>query len=733
MVVVGFFVCQTPSETLRPCLHAVSVCCHAGAHVLLPRREHQDEDTVGPHRIMAASRSSRVTRSSVGHNGLDENFCGRTLRNRSIAPPEETAASPVPRARSPKKKQETRQDGQSQQSPSQGKVADPKSSPVEGEPWTGSRKRSTPCPEKEGCPERSETCMRGKGVPEPSPQPKKAKRGPPSEESSRGAEEEEDGEEAEDDDDDDDDNDTQSIDAESLGSVFDDIKDNGSEALHGLHSNREGHASPVLTEEIKCEVDEVEVTVGDAHRKASDGMAGPPNIHKASNGLVEVKAEPDGPSAPIVDAKPANSPPLLNGSETGAPMSPDLIVPCRNSTPMPSEAPGPPAPLAPTPESLAEDPVPELVVAEEQEVEVDMAGEACSAQEELVVTEAEGGTNGCPPSPVVEVVAVASSFSSARDINNSPGNHHHQNNSHSGETPPPLEPPLAPTPSPTEPASSPPTEPASSPHTHPACSPTDLGCNPSPPSFTEPHEHRYTLRTSPRRAPTTGRASSPKANFSPPRDNGFLGEGEVVVEQEDMVEVEEEQVVVVEEEAVEEVVMEASCPATPEEPSLSDLVGPLLSEVPASVEAGDGGGAGVSLGGQEDIRPLKDNEAEGSKAVATATARQGVEEEEEEEEEPDVYYFESDHLALKHNKEYVGETGRFLFSFCHFSSVHVTLCSLKTSINFFFFSLSYIRKLWVFLLEMVDVNRCSRSSIHHWLLFPTRYAMLFLFDNVGYQ
>ena len=36
----------------------------------------------------------------------------------------------------------------------------------------------------------------------------------------------------------------------------------------------------------------------------------------------------------------------------------------------------------------------------------------------------------------------------------------------------------------------------------------------------------------------------------------------MVVEQEDMVEVEEEQVVVVEEEAVEEVVMEASCPAT---------------------------------------------------------------------------------------------------------------------------------------------------------------------------
>uniref|UniRef100_A0A8C5AMF0 ZZ-type zinc finger-containing protein 3 n=1 Tax=Gadus morhua TaxID=8049 RepID=A0A8C5AMF0_GADMO len=545
---------------------------------------------------MAASRSSRVTRSSVGHNGLDENFCGRTLRNRSIAPPDETAASPVPRARSPKKKQETRQDGQSSQSPSPGKVADPK--PAEGEPWTGSRKRSAPCPDKEG----SETCVRGRGAREPSPQLKKAKQGPPSEASSGGEE-----------DDIDEDDDAASIDAESPVSVFDDIKDNG-------------RTSPVLADAIKREADEVEVTAG-----------GPPNAHGSSNGLVEVKAEPAaGPRAPTVDAKPAAAGPALpNGSQSAAPPSPELTVPCRNSTPVPSEPPS-----APTPDPLAEDPLPELLGAEEQEVEV-----ACSAREEAVVTEAAvGGTNGRAPSPRVEVVAVASSFSSAHDVDISPANHRHQNNnnSHSGESSPPLEPPPAPTPSPTEPASPPP-------HTHPAGSPTDLGCNPSPPSFTEPHEHRYTLRTSPRRAPPSGRPS-------PPRDNGFLGGGEVEVEeqQEEAVEVEEEeQVVVVEEEAVEEVVMmEASRPATPEEPPLSDLVGPLLSEAPASVGAGDGGGAGVSLGAPEDIGPLKDNEAGGGKAGAAATARTGAEEEEEEEEEPDVYYFESDHLALKHNKDY---------------------------------------------------------------------------------
>ncbi|OCT84764.1 ZZ-type zinc finger-containing protein 3 [Xenopus laevis] len=60
---------------------------------------------------MAASRSTRVTRSTVGFNGLDENFCGRTLRNRSIAHSEEVVPQSLLRSRSPKKKQETAQKG----------------------------------------------------------------------------------------------------------------------------------------------------------------------------------------------------------------------------------------------------------------------------------------------------------------------------------------------------------------------------------------------------------------------------------------------------------------------------------------------------------------------------------------------------------------------------------------------------------------------------------------------
>ncbi|XP_069837624.1 ZZ-type zinc finger-containing protein 3 [Dendropsophus ebraccatus] len=58
---------------------------------------------------MAASRSTRVTRSTVGLNGLDESFCGRTLRNRSIAHPDEVIPPSLLRSRSPKKRPEPAQ------------------------------------------------------------------------------------------------------------------------------------------------------------------------------------------------------------------------------------------------------------------------------------------------------------------------------------------------------------------------------------------------------------------------------------------------------------------------------------------------------------------------------------------------------------------------------------------------------------------------------------------------
>lgn len=65
-----------------------------------------DDRMVGTCHSMAASRSTRVTRSTVGLNGLDESFCGRTLRNRSIAHPEEISSHSQVRSRSPKKRPE---------------------------------------------------------------------------------------------------------------------------------------------------------------------------------------------------------------------------------------------------------------------------------------------------------------------------------------------------------------------------------------------------------------------------------------------------------------------------------------------------------------------------------------------------------------------------------------------------------------------------------------------------
>uniref|UniRef100_A0A3Q4BV47 ZZ-type zinc finger-containing protein 3 n=1 Tax=Mola mola TaxID=94237 RepID=A0A3Q4BV47_MOLML len=472
---------------------------------------------------MAASRSSRVTRSSVGLNGLDENFCGRTLRNRSIAQPEETSVSPLPRARSPKKKQD--QDCQ-HQALFQGKVTDSNASSTETEQWTGSRKRGVSCLENDINPEKSENCDRVSGLPDPCPLIKRAKR------CSRPGESH--GQEV----------DPELLKPESPVSVPEPSKDN-CEEFPGPNSAKTAPASLVHSKE------EGEVTGGTAEdgHVVCDGAGQTPNAHKASNGLGENEAEELRTLTEELSANPApatNCPSLPNGSQTGAPSSPDPAVPCRNSAPV-------------------------QVGASEQEVEeveVDVVGESLCLAHEEQVTEGENDSNGQPltPSPI--------------------------NNSNSGETTPPL----ATTPSPTEP-----------------------GCNPSisstPPSFTELYEHRYTLRTSPRRAATGSKASSSKLS-SPPRDNCPLREeGEVVVG------------------------LEEDCPLV-EESAPSDSVGPTIEEL---VSMYDKDGADSKEG-----VPVEDKETEQSKGLTRSKAA----EEDEEEEEPDVYYFESDHLALKHNKDY---------------------------------------------------------------------------------
>uniref|UniRef100_I3KPT2 ZZ-type zinc finger-containing protein 3 n=1 Tax=Oreochromis niloticus TaxID=8128 RepID=I3KPT2_ORENI len=467
---------------------------------------------------MAASRSSRVTRSSVGLNGLDENFCGRTLRNRSIAQPEETSVSPLPRARSPKKKQDNKQDTK-QESKHDAKQ--------ESKQDANSRKRGQSCLEKDISPEKSENCDGGNGARDASPQIKRAKRCSRSGES-QGQEK-----------------DPELVKPESPVSVPELSKDNSCEELPNQNFANTVPASPILS---KQEGELIGDNAEDGHVEC-DGASQFPNAHKASNGLRENNTEESNTLGEKSSSNPTsdtNFPLLLNGSQTGTPSSPDPAVPCRNSVPGHMEVSGSgelPSSSAPTSEVVLDDSVPELIVAKEQEVEemeVDVVGDSfCLAHEEQV-TESESDTNGRLLTPVTST------------------------------------------------------------------------------SFTELYEHRYTRRTSPRRAVSSGKACSSKPS-SPPRDNGPLREeGEVVVGLE-----------------------EEDCSMV-EEPAPSDSIG-HSNEEPVSGDPGDRAGG-------EDGGSIEGKEAEHSKELTQSQAAE--EEEEEEEEEPDVYYFESDHLALKHNKDY---------------------------------------------------------------------------------
>ncbi|XP_028588884.2 ZZ-type zinc finger-containing protein 3 isoform X2 [Podarcis muralis] len=122
---------------------------------------------------MAASRSTRVTRSTVGLNGLDENFCGRTLRNRSIAHPEEVSSLPQVRSRSPKKKPESLQTQKGNNSARSNTDVKQQSS---RESWVSPRKRGLSASEKDSVEKQIvDNCEKKQGEPH-SPVLKRVKR-----------------------------------------------------------------------------------------------------------------------------------------------------------------------------------------------------------------------------------------------------------------------------------------------------------------------------------------------------------------------------------------------------------------------------------------------------------------------------------------------------------------------------------------------------------------------------
>ncbi|XP_051989226.1 ZZ-type zinc finger-containing protein 3 [Xyrauchen texanus] len=475
---------------------------------------------------MAASRSSRVTRSSVGINGLDENFCGRTLRNRSIAQPEESSPPPASRARSPKKKQDCQQH---QQAGAQvGKVAESK---AEGELLPAYGKRGLPSSEQDES-EKSDNCERPRvgGGPEASPALKRAKR------CSRSGE-------------------LQGVEEEPP------LKPDSPDPAAPKKNDEDLKSNPPSIPPLSIDKEAEQKEDGLAEKNVSP-LQVRENV-KATNGLSDLDKEDSEVAALPAEpcASPAmvnNSSSLLNGSQA-VPSSPDPIVPCRS--PHPKQANESDSPQIDCERNCTAEEAAEAVLSREPEmeveVEVDVVGDSGQAQDELARDES---TNG---SFVTELQDPSDDCSNI-----------------SGETV--------------------------------ALASSQLPAE--PPSFTEPQEHRYTLRTSPRRAAC---GSGPKASSpipsSPHIDNSSLKEEATLVH----------------------VSSEDASHKDPIHESLG-----LSSE--ADSEFSDK--AGVS----EEVEVSHSRSSRSTKELLATQA----EEDEEEEEDPDVYYFESDHLALKHNKDY---------------------------------------------------------------------------------
>ncbi|KAK6484617.1 ZZ-type zinc finger-containing protein 3-like [Huso huso] len=502
---------------------------------------------------MAASRSTRVTRSSVGINGLDENFCGRTLRNRSIAHPEDTSPIPPQRARSPKKKQDCLQP--LPKVTNSGKVSDLKQQQNVRESWMSPRKRGLSCSEKD-FPDKqaTENCERrhSEGV---SPVFKRVNR------CSRSGE-------------------LTSSEEDSLVKLEKSTCSKGSAAENDedCPGPKRARRCLVLDDCDKGEIKKVDSPVDRFDCPVFSGDA-----HQVTNGLDEqdlddvncsdktvdscVSADPTGTGSLSAGNKTLA---LLNGSKVNSALDPD--VPCRNLRSEQAEldshrAAGSGSPSVVISGCLQQ---PSAVSSSENqssfrepEEEVDVVGDSGSSSRECVVENTNGG------------------LSAVQD-----------NKPISGEPEPPLR--------------------------------LDCGLD-EVESFMEPQEHRYTLRTSPRRAACS--KGSPHKLNSPSRDNGSVRE---------------------EKESPHGSNVQAETKAN-EEPCgkahKSHHEGQSTSSDTASECFGEGMDKLAAESGLPNSRLL-------TPAKELVSSSSHATEEDEDEEDPDVYFFESDHLALKHNKDY---------------------------------------------------------------------------------
>ncbi|XP_044527800.1 ZZ-type zinc finger-containing protein 3 isoform X2 [Gracilinanus agilis] len=493
---------------------------------------------------MAASRSTRVTRSTVGLNGLDETFCGRTLRNRSIAHPEEGSPHCQVRARSPKKRPELVQTLKGSGGGG-GRSADPRQ-PGARELWVSPRKRGLSSSEKDNA-ERLALDGCDRRPPEAaSPILKRLKRCLRSEAPSSSEEES-----------------PPKGDKEGSPERARSAVDNGADAQGAKRACR-----CLLLDD--CEKREI--------KKANSSGEGSPEAagYEALNGLDDRdSALLHCDDCQLLDGSPRQSlpasrvlqeQPVAENGDRGAPSSRlpesrkeesvvDQNVPCTESpgqaepeerslgAARPREEPAgelaaEPAPL-PLPESQ-----PSLRDSEE---EVDVVGE-CASREQPAHENPNGAAGaGRARAPV------------------------------SGE---------------------------------PAPAPAPDCVSAAPSSLSEPQEHRYTLRTSPRRAaPSKG---SPTKNNSPCRENGQMDE---------------------------------------DQPSPAETRIPLSAHVNGSpTDSEDAVLTGKGMSRDPGSPPSEARLPPGYGAPAKESA--ALRAPEDDEEEPDVYYFESDHVALKHNKDY---------------------------------------------------------------------------------
>ncbi|XP_043376747.1 ZZ-type zinc finger-containing protein 3 isoform X6 [Chelonia mydas] len=504
---------------------------------------------------MAASRSTRVTRSTVGLNGLDENFCGRTLRNRSIAHPEELSPHSQVRSRSPKKRPES---VQTQKGSNSGRTTDLKQQSAR-ESWVSPRKRGLSTSEKDNVEKQIVENCEKRPAESVSPVLKRIKRCLRSEVANSSEEELPTKAEKE------------SLECKSSISDNDAVSAGTKQACRCL----------ILDDCDKREVKKVNVCAEGFNNSAIvEELTG----YQAVNGVDERESDalncddcqPDGntkqnsagscmPKEKIVAENGnsfAHSSLLLNSSKEDSVI--DHYVPCTNS---------------PEQVKLEDHKISDCLPAEHADQANEPATGSFSEIQSSFLRDSE---------EEVDVVGDSSaSKEQCAENTNSNLNTNRDSTSISGEPEPPS--------------------------SVVECVSAQIT------SMSELQEHRYTLRTSPRRAaPAKG---SPTKNNSPCRENGQVEENNLSLTEKNIA---------------------ASTNNIRGSPINAKEI--MQSEKVRGCDSGDYMSDGLSKPPSE-ARLIAGYISSAKESANLHTA-------EDDEEEPDVYYFESDHVALKHNKDY---------------------------------------------------------------------------------